>query len=299
MLDTMDIAGAAAPAAPWITVGVLLAVAALLLAGLGAALVVRRRAVWADRSAPPSDHLDDDLPGFLESPPGTGAAASAVGAHVALATPPAAPAPPERRRVPTAVLAAVAALAVVLLVVAVVVALDSTADSPDRDGRAGRPGGAGPAAPSPELRMTFAGLVLEERAVGVTAAYPELELTADGNGPVARLTLPTWNCLAAEAPDDPAAAGCVPSRTEYAELRPPDVDVDVTATGNGLRVAGTFPTETRPAGRAPEPTRRSYRIEVTATADGDPGSGLPAPATGALTLGNREAESVGGELRLD
>lgn len=143
--------------------------------------------------------------------------------------------------------------------------------------------------------MTFAGLVLEERAVGVTATYPAVELTADRDGPVARLTLPTWNCLAAEAPDDPSAAGCVPSRTEYAELRAPDLEV--TETGKGLRFTGQFPTETRPAGGPPEPTGRSYGIEVTVTADDEPRPGRWSPASGVLTLGDRETEAAEGELR--
>jgi hypothetical protein len=293
MLDTMDIAGAAAPAAPWITVGVLLAVAALLLAGVVTALVVRRRAARADRVAPPPDHLDDDLPGFLESPPGMAAAVSAVGGHVALAAPPQAPAPPERRRVPAAVLGAVAGLAVALLAVAVVMAVGSTAGSPDRDGeRTERPAAAQRSA---EVRMSFAGLVLQQHAVGVQITYPEVVLTADGDGPVARVTLPTWNCLAAEAPDDPAAAGCLPSVTEYAELRPRALEV--TEDANGLRVTGNFPASTRPTGGTPEPTGRVYPIEITVTADDELRPGRWASASGLFVLEDREAESVGGQVK--
>jgi hypothetical protein len=260
MLVAMDIAGASAQSGTWIAVGVLVTLAVLLVGGVVTALVARRR------SAPPPPPVDD-LPVFLESPPGTRPPVASGGDHVPLVAP--APPPAGRRPVPPAVLAGVGGLAVLLLVAAAVVGSGVSTDEEFR------PAAGSPSPPSAEVRMTFAGLVLEERAVGVTAAYPELELT----GEFARLTLPTWNCLAADAPDDPSAAGCVPTRTEYAELRPPDLVV--TETGDELRLTGEFATETRPAGGDPEPTGRSYRIEVTVT-----------DAGGVLVLGDQEAESV-------
>jgi hypothetical protein len=296
MLVVMDIAAAQAPGAPWIAVGALLIVAALLLGGLAAILLVGRRAdAPTPRSAPPSGVVVDDLPGFLDSPPGsTPTATGADGGFVTLtapATPPAAPADP--RRTSGRVLTAVAGLAVLLLAAAAVVAAGTRVGSRGGDGRTGQT----ERSVTAEARMTFAGLVLEERAVGVTVTYPAVELTSDGARRVARLTLPTWNCLSADAPDDPAAAGCVPGRTEYAELRSPALDV--TRTHDGIRFTGDFPTSTRPAGSAPEPTGRTYRIEVSATADSELRPGNWSPAGGTLELEDRATESVDGQLRVD
>lgn len=301
MLDVMESAGAAAPAAPWIAVGVLLTVAVLLLAGLVMALAVRRRGPVrpAESPDPSPAPVEDDLPRFLEFPPGsTAAAGSAGGRHVALSAPapaPTPPAPPVPRGVPTTVCVAAAGLAVVLLAAAAV-ALMSAADAPGRGGRAGAPTGTGTQR-STEVRMSFEGLVLEQHAVGVTAAYAEVELTEDSDGPVARLTLPTWNCLSAEAPGDPAEAGCVPSRAEYAELRPSALEV--TQAGDGLRFGGEFSTSTRTTSGAPEATGRTYRIEVTVAAQDELRSGRWSPAAGVLTVDDRAAESLAGELRLD
>jgi hypothetical protein len=145
--------------------------------------------------------------------------------------------------------------------------------------------------------MSFSGLVLEQRAVGVTATYPEVELTEDRDGPVARLMLPTWNCLSAEAPDEPEAAGCVPSRTEYAELRPPELEV--ARNDAGLHFGGHFPTSTRPTGSPPEPTGRTYPVEFRVTVDGNLCLRRRSAAAGVLVLGEREAVSVEGEVRAD
>jgi hypothetical protein len=289
MLDAMDIAGAAAPVAPWIAVGVLLAAAVLLLAGLATALAVRRRAARPEQPASAPDPVDDDLPGFLDSPPGTVATTpSAHAGHVALMAPAPAPAEATPTRVPTSVLATIAGLTALLVVAAAIVALTGGDGSPDRDGdRAASPQAA-------EVRMSFAGLVLQQRAVGATVTYPELELTADDDGPVARLTLPTWNCLAAEVPDDPAAAGCTPSITEYAELRPPALELSEDA--DGLRLVGDFPATTRPTGGTPEPTGLVYPVEITMTADDEQRPGLRSSASGVFSLEDREAESVEGEL---
>ena len=297
MLVAMDIAqgsaaAASASGAPWIVAGVLVAVAVLLLAGLVVALIRGRTAV---RAEPSEVGTVDDLPGFLESPPGSaGSRAAPVGRVVPLAAP-SPPGPPAsrgrapHRRAPVAVLGAVAGLAVVLVAAAVgmLTAPDSRADRPGRDGRPHPPA---------EVRMSFAGLVLEQHAVGITAAYPEVELTGGRGGPIARLTLPTWNCLSADAPDDPAAAGCVPARTEYAELRPPALEV--AREGNGLLFGGRFPTSTRPTGSAPEPTGRTYGVEITVPVDGDACRGRRPVAGGVLTLDGRHAVSVEGHLRL-
>jgi hypothetical protein len=294
MLGAMDITVASAPAAPWIAVGVLLAVAGFLLAGLVTALVVRRRAAAPD--APPP--VDDDLARFLEFPPGTAAPTSSVhDGHVALLAPPAS-APAESRRVPASVLATIAGLTALLVAAAVVVALTAGDGSPpSEDDGAGRPADRAAAPQSTEVRMRFAGLVLQQRAVGVQVTYPEVELAADGDGPVARVTLPTWNCMGAEAPDDPEAAGCMPSLTEHAELRPPALEV--SDDGDGLRLSGDFPASTRRTGATPEPTGRVYPIEITVTADDEPRSGEWSPASGVFSLDGREAESIEGELRAD
>src|SRR5215213_3523742 len=83
MLTGMDIR-------PWIALVVVLGLAALLLAGLAVSLVGRSRRP----TAPAEDAAQDDLPGFLESPPGMSAATpTAGGSFVALAAPPAPPPP--------------------------------------------------------------------------------------------------------------------------------------------------------------------------------------------------------------
>lgn len=282
MLGAMDIA-----------VGVLLAVAGLVLVGLVAALVARRRAAPPAPTAT-SDQVDD-LQAFLESPPGsTAPTRSASDGVVALAAPPlrAAPPPsPPRRPVPTAVLAALAGLVVVLLVAAAVVAMASTG--------AGRGNGErreADAVASHQARLRFAGIVLEERAVGVTVSYPELVLEAGRDGPVASLELPTWNCLAADAPQDPVEAGCAAGRTEYAALRSPALQV--AREDDGLRITGAFATATRPTGGEPEPTDRTYDVVVTVEPEGTAIADRWVPASGELELGGRRTALVEGELRV-
>jgi hypothetical protein len=252
----------------WVAVGVLLAAAGLLVAALVGVLVARRRA------EPPGPAPVDDLQTFLESPPGSSAGARThSGALVTLTAP--APAPASSRLLSRVVVGAVAGVAVLLLVAAAVVGW--TASTTDDSRRAG----------DAEARMRFDGLVLQQQAVGVTVTYPEIELSSDGDESVAKLTLPTWNCLAAEAPDDPEAAGCVPGRTEFAELRSPDLVVQ--RTDHGIRFGGEFETTTRPTGGAPEGTGRSYAIAVSVTADGD----------GTLELEDRRVRAVESEVRID
>ena len=276
MLEAMDIA-----------VGVLLAAAGLVLVGLIAALVAQRRAV-PTAVEPPAEPVDD-LPYFLEFPPGSvPAAPRASDSVVALAPAPRptapAPAPPPRRSIPVAALAVLTGLLVVLLVAAAVVAAIA---GPDRRRDEQRQDSAAAEAPSAaEAQLRFGGILFEERAVGVTVTYPELTLDARAGGQVVSLEFPTWNCLATEAPEDPAEAGCVPSRTEYAELDSPDLSV--AAKDDGLRIEGDFATSTRPTGSGPEPTGRSYPLVVTVEPDG----------SGVLELGDRRTEVVEGEFRI-
>jgi hypothetical protein len=135
-------------------------------------------------------------------------------------------------------------------------------------------------------RLSFEGLVLERKAVGITAAYPLVSTTSAGvpGGPaLAHVVLPVWNCLTDTAPDDPEAAGCRRLPTEYAEL--PSPALSVTDDGEGLRISGRFPTYLRPNGTAPEWTGRVYPLAVHVQPDGE-------GATGTLHLGTERAESV-------
>jgi hypothetical protein len=141
-----------------------------------------------------------------------------------------------------------------------------------------------------EARLSFGGVVLEPHAVGVTATYPELRLTGRTGGLRARVELPTWNCLAAEAPADPDAAGCRRSVTEYADLAEPDLEV--SETGRGIEISGRFPTVAHPNGSAPAATGHTYELRVTVVAGDDPREGwLPADAV--LRLGSGRAETTG------
>ena len=285
MLTRMDIPGAAATGTggvPWPLL-VVLGIALVLLTGLVTGLLLRRRS-----TGPPSATAGagdrDDLARFLDFPPGSGAADPPAGWAVlapapAPATGAARPAP--RRRRDAVVVLAVMSLTAVLLVGigAAVAATTGTDGRHEHDGQ-------GVAA-----RLTFGGLVLEPRAVGVTATYPSVEVSGDANRARARVQFPTFNCLSAVAPVDPVAAGCTPSVPEYAELRSPDLVV--TRAGSGFRVAGRFPTETRPNGSSPVPTGRVYDLAITVTpADGTAPAGWQA-AHGVLQLGSARAESVG------
>jgi hypothetical protein len=140
-------------------------------------------------------------------------------------------------------------------------------------------------------RLAFGGLVVEEQAVGATVAYPSVSVTAAGGGgtALAHLQLPTWNCLATEAPTDPVAAGCVRSRTSYADL--PSPALTVTREGRNLRLTGRFPTYTRPIGTAPAYTGRVYDLAVTVSPAGPVRNGA-ATAAGTVFLGTDRAASV-------
>ena len=95
--------------------------------------------------------------------------------------------------------------------------------------------------------VTFQGVVLEQRAVGLTVTYPSVSLSTDGERSLAHVRLPTFNCLTAEPPADPVAAGCARSLTEYADLADPQLQV--TRDGERVDLAGLFPTYTRPTRR--------------------------------------------------
>ena len=322
-----------APAAvPW----VVLALALVTLAGLAAVALTGRRRPAAPPAEPrrPGPVLparpvprwpDDDLPGFLETPPGTpgdppAPAAAAVDDTVA------GPAgiPDGSRRV-----AAGMAAAALLLVAALAGVAATTRDGGDPPGTPA-PGTAPPtaqgsttpptAAPSlPAVpvdplpgeggagvlagrsvplgadgvvaRLAFGGIVVEWQAVGTTVAYPSVSVTAAGDGAaaLAHLRLPAWNCLATEPPADPAAAGCVRSRTEYADL--PSPALTVTREGRDLRLTGRFPTYTRPVGTAPAYTGRVYDLAVTVSPAGPLRNGA-APAEGWLFLGTDRTASA-------
>jgi hypothetical protein len=316
-----------APAAvPW----VVLVLALLALAGLAAVLLSRPQPPAAPVDPPPARPArpaprwrDDDLPGFLDAPPGTPGA------------PPAPAALPEEDPGPSQpdgsgrAVAGMAAAALVL-----VAALAGVAGA-TRDGGGlaiARPA-PGTVTPSPQdtptptpvppslptvpadplpgeggagvladrsvplgedgvvARLAFGGLVVERQAVGTTVGYPMVSVTAAGDGgtALAHLRLPTWNCLTAEPPEDPAAAGCVRSRTEYADL--PSPALTVTRDGADLRLTGRFSTYTRPIGTAPAYTGRVYDLAVTVSPTGPVHDGT-APAEGTVFLGTDRAESL-------
>lgn len=291
MLGGMDVPAVAA--GPWIALGAALGMLLLLAAGAVALRLRTRVPAGTTDAVPPAGQPRDDLADFLARPPGTpgtpGAPEApgegwAVLAPVAPARAEPVPAPSGSR--PGTALAALAVVA--LLLVGVAAALAAAARSPEPAPAAApatTPAPAppdAPAAPGDEevtARLAFGGVVLEEHAVGVTVAYPELELTSDDGRTVARLRLPAANCLAATAPPQPGDPGCREARTEYAELATPDLDV--VRDGDELVVSGRFATELHPPGGAAEPTGRSYDVSVTL---GAPGGGR---SDAVLTWGDR------------
>jgi hypothetical protein len=147
--------------------------------------------------------------------------------------------------------------------------------------------------------LTFGGVVLEQRAVGVTVTYPRVRLTTDGTRALASVELPTYNCLADAAPDDPVAAGCSRAVAEYAELTTPALHVERSGprAQPTVRITGRFPTYTRPNGTPPVWTGAVYELTVTAAADGS-GAGRQVPATGEFRLGGDAAAAVRGSSAL-
>ncbi|SDO32343.1 hypothetical protein [Geodermatophilus sp. DSM 45219] len=316
-----------APAAvPWVVLAVaLLGLAGL----AAVALTGRWRAAPPPaapeprRPRPAPRWPDDDLPGFLAAPPGTPAGPPAPPPAPALDAEPAAAGPDGTGRA-----VAGAAATALLLVAALAGVAAAGRDGGDPPAQA-TPGARSswptpePATPAPSptslppvpsdplpgeggagvladrsvpldrdgvlARLAFGGIVVERQAVGTTVAYPSVSVTADGGTALAHLRLPTWNCLTAEAPADPAAAGCVRSRTEYADL--PSPALTVTREGRDLRLTGRFPTYTRPIGTAPAYTGRVYDLTVTASPAGPVRDGT-APAEGTLFLGTDRAVSL-------
>ena len=289
MLVRMDIPGAAATgttAVPWLLVSPLLGVGLVLLAAATSALVRRRRP-----DAPPADPGGDDLPGFLESPPGSGGPVVTAGWSVLSPAQAAVPAPPTRRRRDTVGPSLAVAVAVLLLLGAavVVVAASRAGDRP----APGRPSAAATPGAAPAARLTFGGVVLEPRAVGVTATYPVVEVATEGGRTRARIELPTFNCLTGEAPADPVAAGCARAATEYAELAAPDLGV--RTDGDRLEITGRFPTELRPNGSPPAATGRVFQLRISATPTRGESRNGWRPARGVLELGPGRAATVGTE----
>jgi hypothetical protein len=322
MLVGMDISPAGPWIAPWLVVAVVLGV--VVLVGVGTLLVLRRRD-GAIEAGPPPGFGDDDLPGFLESPPGSAGepAPRAAGWPVLAPAPqPAAPPPPgppggAARR--TAVIAGAALLTSLLVVAVLAFAPRPGPRGPDGAGgpherrtsdRPQAPAAEVPEAPVPgdpgagELadvtvppgrdggaaRLAFGGLVLEQRAVGITATYPVVEVTWDRRGGVAHVRLPTFNCLTTEAPEDPVAAGCAATVVEYADLPVPDLAV--TGDDGTVLLSGRFPTYVRPNGSPPGWTGRVYELRVRATpVDGAPDEGW-VPAEGEIRLGSGQAPTL-------
>ena len=303
----------------------------------------------ADSPGPPARRVleVDDLPAFLEHPPGSpapeaprattsatapahGATAmrmtatdtTAMGATAGRATSPTGSGRPSAEALSAGrtVLAMVTAAAV-LVAVAVLIALVSrggpagddpagsapaatepvsepTTDEPDTPVAAVRdvPAGALAALSVPlgeegmTARATFATILLEERAVGVTVTRPALSVSTDGERALAHLRLPTFNCLTRLPPADPDTAGCARAATEFADLTAPGLRM--SRDGDRLELTGRFPTYTRPPGRAPAYTGRSYRLTASLAADGPIRDGR-APATGVLQLGGASATTTG------
>lgn len=301
------------------------------LAGLLAAPLARRRprptrpAPPAPAPAPPS-FPDDDLPAFQAAPPGTPGAAPPERRPARVRVAPPAGDDGDDDRSAQRVLLALAAAALALLAVLALLAGAEAGTDGGGDGPAGAPARTEPAAsgqPVPPLpavpavplpgepgagglamlsvppgddgwaaRLAFAPLFLEPRAVGATVAVPAVSVTrrADGTA-LAHVRLPTWNCLATDAPPDPAAAGCTPGLVEYADL--PSPALRTTVEDGRLRLTGRFPTYTRPAGGPPVYTGRVYELTVTVAAAGrDAGAGGWTPAEGTLFLGLARAESL-------
>jgi hypothetical protein len=288
MLVGMDIP---VTAGPWLGLGVVLAILLPTLAALGVLALRRSRSPREEPAGPAAldGFGDDDLQAFLESPPGSAAPTGTPEGWTSLSAPaPAPPIPsPPRDRLPTsAVLVGMAVAALLLIGAAAAVAAARTTGPSDAPRSAGDPGGAtaGTADPGPvSARLAFQGVVLERHAVGVTVAYPRVLLATGTDGAVAEVELPTFNCLLAEAPEDPVAAGCTRSVAEHAELSAPELTV--AADDGVLRFSGLFPTNRRPNGSPPVPTGRAYELSVQAApADGRAGEGRE-PATGLLRIG--------------
>jgi hypothetical protein len=311
MLRAMTIPGAAA--------GLLLA-AGLALGVLLALLPPPTRARRRFRPAPPppADVPDDDLPGFLAAPPGSDGRPAVLRSGWAVlspvAEPPRAPTTPPRLRTGPALIAGLAALGLLAASVAVIATADTRRAAPSAGHDVARkpaPLPTVPAAPAPgdpgagalaaadlpaardgvRADLTFTGIVLERRAVGVTAAYPHVRISAEPGAALAHVELITFNCLADTAPPDPVAAGCSRVVPEYAELTSPALRVSRSGGGE-LALSGRFPTYVRPNGTPAAWTGEVYelRVEVSPRTTARPGTAVP--ATGFLHLGDDRAPAT-------
>jgi hypothetical protein len=248
-----------------IALGVVLGLLGVALAALAAYVVARR--AGPRPPTPSGPEAGDDLPGFLEFPPGTAAApAPASAGWAVLAPPPVRAVPPSRGRDHRLALGAMAAVGVLLIALAVALLTGDDDSRPHRHGRDDAARDRAGTADGVAARLTFRGVVLERHAVGITATYPGLEVSSDGERALAHLELPTFHCLTDQAPEDPVAAGCRRSVTEYADLDSPGLTL--TGSGDRLRLAGDFATYLRPDGGTPEPTGRVYEVDVSAVSDG-------------------------------
>jgi hypothetical protein len=267
---------------------------------LAAVRAFRRRPAAPSRVLGPGRRDDDvdDLADFLEHPPGSpGARARPGDGWAPLSAPPAGPAAAHGstvtgpRRTSRPVLAATAAVALLAGAAATLVVVLALGLGPGPDPRPR----SDTTAPRGDLeaQLTFGGVILERRAVGVTATYPALHLTGNGTDRRAAVELPTWNCLTDEAPADPDAAGCRRSLTEYGDLASPDLRV--SEDGNELRISGRFPTVVRPNGSPPAPTGRVYELVVTVHPGGRSAAGWR-PVTAVLRLGEDETRTTGSDL---
>ena len=301
-----------------IALGVVLGLLGVVLAGLAAFVAARRAGRRPPVAAAPPPAAggpeQDDLPGFLEFPPGAGSPpAGPVAGWPSLAPAPPVPTPaPPRSKDSRAALGVIVAVSVLLVALGVAVAT-SGGDRRPHDNRAhgspapgsqapmAAPGTAGALADETlpvgddgiAARLAFDGAVLERHPVGVTATYPRLRLSSDGRRAVMHLELPTFHCLAAEAPGDPVAAGCSRAVAEYADLASPGLRV--TRSGDRMRLSGEFATYVRPNGGPAEWTGRTYRIEVTVRAVAGRGTAQEGwqPAEGVLVLGGDRADTTG------
>ncbi|WP_147251759.1 hypothetical protein [Blastococcus sp. TF02-8] len=275
----------AAGAAAWTVLG---AVLGLLLAATALATVraARGRRGRGTATGQPAPLRVDDLAEFLEHPPGTRPEPPGPAAGWTSLTPPAPPAilttaPPAGDHTYRALaLLCLAALTLVGLAGAVAAGYRESDEPRASATRATTP-------PSPSGRttgeLTAGGLVLQQRAVGITVTYPELSLSVERDTVALDLRLPTWNCLTATAPTDPAASGCIPSLVEHAELTTPELSVE--RDGNRLVLRGPATTELRPSGSAPESTGRVYEVELTVVLGAEP--------AGEIRIGTGSAQVTG------
>jgi hypothetical protein len=324
MLEPMDVS-AAAPG-PALALGIAVTAGLLALAAAAGLLMSRpgasRRVPPPPPGRPATPLVHDDLPAFHAHPPGS------PGAPFPAPAPAAGPEPAGTatgRANPARALTGMALVALVLVAAAAGVAYAArrTADGGEpRATTAPRADAPSPAAASAPARMSvpatptagqpgagelaylsvplgrdgllarlrFGGVVLEQRAVGLTVAYPSVSVTTgSGGAALAHVRLDTFNCLTAEPPPDPSAAGCARSVPEYADLPAPALTV--VQEGGTVRLTGRFPTYTRPNGTGPLYTGRVYDLTVAVRAD-LPAHGRTGPAGGTFYLGTGRAEAV-------